>query len=51
MARLYSNQTPNKKRKTVENLKPRKETVAFILNYSKALYVLDNKFPGDTILN
>ncbi|WP_162984921.1 hypothetical protein [Mesonia aquimarina] len=50
MAKLYLNQSPNKK---VENLEPRKETIAFLLNYSKALNVVEtkNKKTFETILN
>ncbi|MBW2960676.1 hypothetical protein [Mesonia aestuariivivens] len=40
MAKLYINQSPNEK---VENLKPKEETISFLLNYSKALHVLDGK--------
>jgi len=36
MAKLYLNDTPEKKMK---DLGPRKETIAFLLNYSKALSV------------
>lgn len=34
MAKLYA-----KKKFTIQNLKPKKETVSFILNYSKALSI------------
>ena len=34
MAKLYT-----KKKFVVENLKPKKETISFILNYSKALSI------------
>lgn len=40
MSNLYLNQPPNKK---VENPRPRKETIAFLLNYSKALNLIDYK--------
>lgn len=50
MAKLYLNQSPKKK---VENLGPRKETISFLLNYSKALNVAEsnNKHTFETILN
>jgi hypothetical protein len=49
MANLYLNQSPNKK---VENLRPRKETVSFLLNYSKALSVIDyKKMKFEALLN
>jgi len=35
MTKLYTNQTPDQ----VGNLKPCKETIAFLLDYSKALRV------------
>ena len=34
MAKLYA-----KKKFTIQDLKPRKETISFILNYSKALSI------------
>jgi hypothetical protein len=34
MAKLYT-----KKKFAIENLKPKKETISFILNYSKALSI------------
>lgn len=37
MAKLYS------KQKNVENILPRKETVSFLLSYSKSLTVLKTK--------
>ncbi|GGZ50338.1 hypothetical protein [Mesonia mobilis] len=40
MAKLYLNESPNEK---VEKLGPKKETIKFLLNYSKALHVLDGK--------
>lgn len=40
MAKIYSNQSPKRK---VENMKPKKETVLFLLNYSKALSVTEYK--------
>lgn len=49
MANLYLNQSPNKK---VENLRPRKETISFLLNYSKALRVIDyKKMKFEALLN
>lgn len=36
MANIYS-----KKKKTLNVLKPKKETVSFLLNYSKALKVIE----------
>jgi hypothetical protein len=38
MAKLYTQETPKK-----QNLQPKKETVDFILNYSKALSVINCK--------
>lgn len=40
MANLYLNQSPHKK---MGKQRPRKETVSFLLNYSKALSVIDYK--------
>ncbi|HET8838872.1 MAG TPA: hypothetical protein VFM82_07760 [Flavobacteriaceae bacterium] len=40
MANLYLNRSPKNK---VENLRPQKETILFLLNYSKALRVIDYK--------
>lgn len=40
MTNLYFNQSPDKKTK---NLRPREETVLFLLNYSKALNVMEYK--------
>lgn len=49
MPNLYLNQSPNKK---VEKLRPRKETIAFLLNYSKALSVIDyKKMKFEALLN
>lgn len=49
MANLYLNQSPNKK---VEHLRPRKETISFLLNYSKALRVIDyKKMKFEALLN
>lgn len=49
MANLYLNQSPNKK---VENVRPSKETIAFLLNYSKALSVIDyKKMKFEALLN
>lgn len=38
MANLYTQETPKQK-----NLQPKKETIDFILNYSKALSVINGK--------
>lgn len=48
MAKLYSECTPPKK----DNLNPKKETVDFLLNYSKALSVIHcNKLKFEALLN
>ena len=48
MAKLYSECTPPKK----ENLNPKKETIDFLLNYSKALSVIHcNKLKFEALLN
>lgn len=47
MAKLYS-ECPQKK----DNLNPKDETVAFLLNYSKALSVIDyNNLKFEALLN
>jgi hypothetical protein len=47
MAKLYS-ETPKK----IENLSPKEETVNFLLNYSKALSVINcNKMKFEALLN
>lgn len=38
MAKLYTQETPKQ-----QNLQPKKETIEFILNYSKALSVINCK--------
>jgi len=46
MAKLYS--TPKK----IENLNPKEETINFLLNYSKALSVINcNKMKFEALLN
>ncbi|SHI52344.1 hypothetical protein SAMN04488096_102225 [Mesonia phycicola] len=40
MEKIYFNQPPNKK---VEKLNPKKETIQFLLNYSKALSIIEGK--------
>lgn len=46
MAKLYS--TP----KEIENLNPKEETINFLLNYSKALSVINcNKMKFEALLN
>ncbi|WP_298345863.1 hypothetical protein [uncultured Algibacter sp.] len=48
MAKLYSENSI----KNVENLEPREETVNFLLNYSKALSVINcNKMKFEALLN
>ena len=47
MAKLYSECTPKK-----SNLNPKEETVNFLLNYSKALSVINcNKMKFEALLN
>ncbi len=47
MAKLYS-KTPKK----IENLNPKEETIIFLLNYSKALSVINcNKMKFEALLN
>ena len=47
MAKIYSNTTPKN-----NNLKPKDETVRFLLNYSKALSVINyNKMKFEALLN
>lgn len=47
MAKLYS-ELPSKK----TNLKPKEETIKFLLNYSKALSVINyNKLKFEALLN
>jgi hypothetical protein len=49
MAKLYLNQTPTEK---VENFRPKRETIQFLLNYSKALNVISGKhMKYETLLN
>ncbi|EAP86210.1 hypothetical protein KZY98_00560 [Croceibacter atlanticus] len=48
MPKLYSNTSSEE----VSQLKPKKETIAFLLNYSKALRVIDcDPLKFETILN
>lgn len=48
MAKIYSENSIKK----IENLEPKEETVKFLLNYSKALSVIDyNKMKFETLLN
>ena len=48
MAKLYSQENPQKKL----NLNPKEETVNFLLNYSKALSVINcNKMKFEALLN
>jgi len=50
MAKLYLNK-PSKEEE-LGNLQPRKETIAFLLNYSKALSVIDyKKMKFEALLN
>ncbi|WP_369998152.1 hypothetical protein [Winogradskyella sp.] len=47
MEKIYSNASPKK-----NNLKPKDETVSFLLNYSKALSVINyNKLKFEALLN
>jgi hypothetical protein len=47
MAKLYS-----KTQKNIENLNPKEETINFLLNYSKALSVINcNKMKFEALLN
>ncbi|MEO1031042.1 hypothetical protein [Winogradskyella sp.] len=47
MAKIYSNATPKN-----DNLKPKDETVRFLLKYSKALSVINyNKLKFEALLN
>jgi hypothetical protein len=47
MAKIYSEKTPKK-----ENLQPKDETISFLLNYSKALSVINyNKLKFEALLN
>lgn len=47
MAKIYSNASPKN-----DNLLPKDETVRYLLNYSKALNVLNyNKLKFETLLN
>ncbi|MCB0465850.1 MAG: hypothetical protein R2812_06060 [Gelidibacter sp.] len=48
MAKLYSEKIPQKQ----DNLNPKKETIDFLLNYSKALSVIHcNKLKFEALLN
>ena len=48
MAKIYSENSI----KNIENLEPKEETVNFLLNYSKALRVIDyNKLKFEALLN
>ncbi len=48
MAKLYSELSSSE----MKNLKPKKETIEFLLNYSKALSVINYKtLKFDTLLN
>ncbi len=48
MAKLYTNNSIEK----LNDLKPKEETVNFLLNYSKALSVINcNKMTFETVLN
>lgn len=48
MAKLYSQKNPQKQL----NLNPKEETVSFLLNYSKALSVINcNKMKFEALLN
>lgn len=48
MAKLYSNPSPKKRK----GKKPKKETISFLLNYSKALKVTTYKeMQFETLLN
>ncbi|WP_233357645.1 hypothetical protein [Haloflavibacter putidus] len=51
MAKLYLN--PSKEEKTAKPLRPKKETIDFLLNYSKALCITNSKnaMQFDTLLN
>lgn len=50
MAKLYVNK-PSKKEE-LGNLQPRKETIAFLLNYSKTLNIINYKnMKFETLLN
>jgi len=47
MAKIYSNVTPKN-----DNLKPKEETISFLLNYSKALSVINyNEMKFEALLN
>ncbi len=47
MAKLYTKKNPN-----LKILQPKEETVKFLLNYSKALSVINcNKLKFETLLN
>ena len=49
MANLYLNQSPHKK---MGKQRPSKETVSFLLNYSKALNIIDyKKIKFEVLLN
>ncbi|WP_298555577.1 hypothetical protein [uncultured Algibacter sp.] len=48
MAKIYSENSI----KNIENLEPREETVNFLLNYSKALSIINcNKMKFEALLN
>jgi len=48
MAKIYSEKTP----KNNKNLQPKDETISFLLNYSKALSVINyNKLKFEALLN
>ncbi|WP_298496371.1 hypothetical protein [uncultured Algibacter sp.] len=48
MAKIYSENSI----KNIENIEPREETVNFLLNYSKALSVINcNKMKFEALLN
>lgn len=50
MTKLYLNQSPQKKK--VESVEPSKECVEFLLNYSKALKIINYKdFQFESIQN
>ncbi|WP_181897626.1 hypothetical protein [Winogradskyella eximia] len=48
MAKIYSTASPNR----MQNLNPKDETISFLLNYSKALSVINyNKLKFEALLN
>lgn len=52
MAKLYTANASDLPSSSLQDLKPRKETVRFLLNYSQSLRIMESKgIPFECILN